>query len=84
MNFLKIYRMKNKSLKKRKRQIFIQNNFEILFNKEAMACKVAEVFDTNNIEDMTWKMIHDIEWDWYKTEDIHGVHHSVLKPLELL
>ncbi|MDV3704706.1 MULTISPECIES: NACHT domain-containing protein [Elizabethkingia] len=66
---------------KKKRQIFIQNNFEILFNKEAMACKVAEVFDTNNIEDMTWKLIHDIEWDWYKTENFHGVHHSVFKAI---
>ncbi|WP_241279590.1 NACHT domain-containing protein [Chryseobacterium cucumeris] len=64
-----------------KRKELIQSNFEILFNKEAMAYKVAEVFDTNNIEDMTWKMIHDIEWDWYTTEDIHGVHHSVFKAI---
>ncbi|CAA7387830.1 NACHT domain-containing protein [Chryseobacterium fistulae] len=64
-----------------KRKELIQSNFEILFNKEAMAYKVAEVFDTNNIEDMTWKMIHDIEWDWYTTENIHGVHHSVFKAI---
>ena len=64
-----------------KRKELIQNNFELLFNKEAMAYKVAEVFDKNGIDLMTWKMIHDIEWEWYTTEDIHGVHHSVFKAI---
>lgn len=63
----------------KKRRELVQNNFEILFDKKAMASKVAEVFDKNNIEDMTWNMIHDIEWKWYIDEDVHGVQDSVFK-----
>ncbi|MDC8104967.1 hypothetical protein MTQ00_10485 [Chryseobacterium sp. B21-037] len=46
-----------------------------------MALKVAEVFDKNNIEDMTWNIIHDIEWRWYIDEDVHGIQYSVFKAI---
>lgn len=65
----------------KKRQELIQNNFEILFDKEAMAVEVSKVFEENNITLMTWKIIHDIEWKWYTDEDVHGVHYTVFKAI---
>ncbi|MCF2218331.1 hypothetical protein H9Q08_03355 [Chryseobacterium sp. PS-8] len=65
----------------KKRWELVQNNFEILFDKKAMALKVAEVFEKNDIEDMTWNLIHDIEWKWYIDEDIHGIQDSVFKAI---
>lgn len=65
----------------KKRREFVQKNFEILFDKKVLALKVVEVFDKNGIEDMTWNMIHNIEWKWYETEDVNGIQDSVFKAI---
>ena len=61
------------------RKIFVQRNFEILFDRSALSLGVEKVFKEHNVEYMTWKMIHDIEWDWYIKKDIHGIQNSVFR-----
>lgn len=63
----------------KQRQELVQSNFEILFDRKALAEEVAKVFEDNNVQQMTWKMIHDIEWEYYTSKDIHGIHKSVYK-----
>ena len=56
---------------------FVQENFEILFNRTELIEKVSEVFDVNQVDEMTWKSIHDISWEWYMKENYHGIQNSV-------
>lgn len=58
---------------------FVQQNFEILFDREKLTKEVAAVFNEHQIDKMTWKTIHDIEWKWYEKENYHGIQNSVFK-----
>ena len=43
----------------------VQNNFDILFDKQKLSEEVAKVFEQNSIDKMTWSKICDIEYQWY-------------------
>lgn len=58
---------------------FVQQNFEVLFNRDRLTKEVSDVFNENEVDKMTWKRIHDIEWKWYEKENYHGIHNSVFK-----
>lgn len=68
-------------LENKRKKEFVQSNFDILFDREELAAEVSKVFDNNSIIDMTWKNIHEIEWEWYKNKNEHGVQHSVFRAI---
>ncbi len=68
-------------LENKRKKEFVQSNFDILFDREELASEVSKVFENNSIIDMTWKNIHEIEWEWYKNKNEHGVQHSVFRAI---
>ena len=58
---------------------FVQNNFEILFDKEKLTQEISKVFSENDLDNITWEKIHNIEWEWYKKENYHSIQNSVFK-----
>lgn len=61
----------------KKYEDFIQENFDILFNKEKLSKEISKVFDENEVEEMTWEKIHKISWKWYDDTNFDGLQNSV-------
>lgn len=64
---------------RKKKLDFIQQNFEILFDRQKLIQEVVKVFDENKVDTMTWHKIHVIEMEWCKKEDYHGIQNTVFK-----
>lgn len=56
---------------------FIQENFDILFNKEKLLNQIKEVFDQNTKEVISWTEYHEINMEWYKKTNYHGLTYTV-------
>ena len=56
---------------------FVQENFEILFNKVKLKEEIIKIFNENKVQEMSWSKIHDIIWKWYDITHFHGIQNSV-------
>nr|WP_315032208.1 NACHT domain-containing protein [uncultured Chryseobacterium sp.] len=63
---------------------FIQDNWNILFNKEKLLSEIKNVFKENEVEVITWEKICDIECKWYDKTNYHGLNNNVYRSISLI
>lgn len=56
---------------------FIQQNFDILFNKKGLLTEIEKVFEENTKLELSWEEYHDINRAWYKKTNYHGLSNTV-------
>ncbi|MGU3375661.1 NACHT domain-containing protein [Chryseobacterium sp. M5A1_1a] len=63
---------------------FIQDNWNILFNKEKLLSEIKNVFKENEVKVMTWEKICDIAYKWYHKTNYHDISNNVYRSISLI
>lgn len=60
-----------------------QDNFDILFEKENLINEIEDIFQKNNISEISWEQIHDISREWSE-KNTYGVWKASFKAITLI